>query len=247
MSHYNHRKLDTPVCSHCEACKTSVFSSLTPEILDQISAEKTCAIYKKGQTIFYEGNQPHGVFCIHSGKVKIHKLGDDGREQIVRFAKSGNVLGYRAMLSDEHYYASATALEDTTVCFFPKNVYMTALKNNADLALQTIRLLAYDLRSAEMMVTNMAQKQVKERVADALVMLKDYYGVEDDGATINAVLTREEIANIAGTSTETSIRMLAGLKNDKVISLVGKKIKILDMARLEQIAHAPDFTSHGHS
>lgn len=245
MGYHSHNKPDKPDCRECVSCKYSVFSSLPGETLQQLATEKTYAVYKKGQVIFYEGNLPHGVFCIFSGKVKVHKLGDDGREQIVRFAKAGNVLGYRAMLSEEHYFASATALEDTTVCFFSKSSYMAALKGNVELALQTIRLLASDLRSAEMMVTNMAQKQVKERVADALLMLKDYYGLENDNSTINAILTREEIANIAGTSTETSIRMLTALKNDKAISLLGKKIRIIDTHKLEQIAHSVD--QHMHS
>ncbi len=244
MASQNNSKTEKPLCTGCEGCKTSVFSSLPPEILNLMSAEKTHAVYKKGQVIFYEGNLPHGVFCIFSGKVKIHKLGDDGREQIVRFAKAGNVLGYRAMLSDEHYYASATALEDSTVCFFPKTVYMNALKGNPDLALQTIRLLAADLRSAEMMVTNMARKQVKERIADALIMLKEYYGTEDDQQTINASLTREVIANIAGTSTETTIRTLAALQREKVLGLVGKKIRIVDQHKLELIAHPVDLNHH---
>lgn len=237
MTFTSSKKQTPPNCSECKSCGSSVFSSLSHEILDKLGREKTYALYKKGQVVFCEGNIPSGLFCINTGKVKIHKLGSDGREQIVRFAKPGNVIGYRAMLSDDRYFATATALEDTSICFYPKSSYLELLKSDPEISLQTIKILASDLRSAEMMITNMAHKQVKERVAEALLLLKSYYGLADDKETINAVVTREEIANIAGTSTETSIRTLANLKNENVLILQGKKIRIIDLDKLERIAH----------
>lgn len=190
--------------------------------------------------IFYEGNHPQGLYCIYSGKVKIHKLGHDGKDQILRLAKKGNVIGYRALLSDDTYHASATAMEDSVICFFPKGVYQTQIIANPALSMQIIKLLSADLKLAEHKAMNMVQKQVSERIAEALLMLKEFFGLEPDNATINTVLTRESIGNIAGTTTETAIRMLSELKKNKTIDLIGKKIKILNNKELIRMASLAD-------
>lgn len=230
------KKIEVPKCEECSNLQGSIFCMLGRQELEQLGATKSYNLYKKGQVIFYEGNQPQGVYCINSGKVKIHKLGDDGKEQIVRLAKKGSVVGYRALLSEDCYYATATALENTLVCFFPKMVYLNLLMNNQQFSMKTIQMLASDLRMAEQMLTNMAQKQVRERMAEALLLLKEFFGVEEDGITINTILTREDIGNIAGTTTETSIRVLSELNTMGVIELKGRKIRIIKPKELVRIA-----------
>ena len=106
--------------------------------------------------------------------------------------------------------------------------------------MKTIQILAADLRTAELMITNMAQKHVKERMAEALLLLKEFFGLEEDNATISTVLTRADIGNIAGTTTETSIRILSDLNRKKIIKLNGKKIKILDGPELFRMANIPE-------
>jgi CRP-like cAMP-binding protein len=231
------KKIDAPSCQDCPSRSSSVFCAMHDPDLEKLSASKSFTAYRKGQAIFTEGGQPYGLFCISTGKVKVHKLGDDGKEQIVRFAKPGNVLGYRALMSGDSYNATATALEETYACCFPKSVYFEVLKSNANLSFLIIKQLAQDLRGAEKMIISMAQKHVRERVADALLMLSSYYGVSATDSTINAILTREEISDIAGTSTETTIRVLSDLKKEKCISFVGKKIKILNQPALLQSAN----------
>jgi CRP/FNR family transcriptional regulator len=231
------KKIDVPRCSGCEAFNVSMFCSLNNSEEENVSDNKTHNVYKKGQVIFYEGHVPQNLFCIFSGKVKIFKLGDDGKEQIVRFAKNSDIIGYRALLSGENYFASATAIEETVVCSFPKNTIDELLESNSKFALQTIKLLSKDLRKAEQMILNMAQKHVRERIAEALLMLKEYYGTDSITGTINTTLTREEIANIAGTSTETCIRILSEFNRDRVIKLIGKRIKVASVPKLLQIAN----------
>ncbi|MEK6615733.1 MAG: Crp/Fnr family transcriptional regulator [Bacteroidota bacterium] len=231
------KKVEVPSCEKCRNFNHSSFCSLNKTEQYQFSEHKSFNLYKKGQVIFYEGNQPQGLYCIYSGKVKIHKLGDDGKDQIVRLAKTGNIIGYRALLSADNYYATATALENTFVCFFPKAIYLNLLMNNPEFAMETIKMLSGNLRNAEQMITNMAQKQVRERMAGALLFLKDFFGLEDDSATINTVMTRQDIGNIAGTTTETSIRVLSDFNKNKIIRIVGKKIKILNKKELSRIAN----------
>lgn len=234
------KKIEVPRCSDCEAFNVSMFCSTNTAEEVTLSDNKGHNIYKKGQVIFYEGHQPQNLFCIYSGKVKIFKLGDDGKEQIVRFAKKSDLIGYRALLSGENYFASASAIEETIVCSFPKNIIEELLDHNSKFSMQTIKLLSKDLRIAEQMILNMAQKHVRERIAEALLMLKEYYGTDSITGTINTTLTREEIANIAGTSTETCIRILSEFNRDRVIKLIGKRIKIASIPKLLHIANIPE-------
>jgi CRP/FNR family transcriptional regulator, polysaccharide utilization system transcription regulator len=231
---------ENPHCTSCAYKNDSVLKHCTLEEFDTLIEQKTYNIYKKGQIIFYEGNQPQGLYCIHEGKVKVHKLGEEGKEQIVRFAKIGNLLGYRALLSGETYNASATALEDTKMCYIPRNTFLKLVQQNSSLSIETIRLLTNDLKKAEQKIMNMAQKPVRERMAEALLILKECYGLETDNATIASVLTRRDIASIAGTTTETSIRVLSDLNKEGVVELNGKKIRILNLNKLIKIANILD-------
>lgn len=204
------------------------------------SAAKSCVVYKKGQLIFSEGSHALGIFCINNGKVKLARSGQDGKEQIVRLAKEGDVLGYRALLSNERYAAAAVALDDTVVCFVPRDTFYNALKESAGLSLEIIKTLASELGKAEQTITDLAQKPVRERLAEGLLFLKETYGFEEDDATLAVVLSREDIANLVGTATETAIRLLSELKHDKIVEFMGKKIRILDMPRLIKTANLYD-------
>ncbi|HET6992661.1 MAG TPA: Crp/Fnr family transcriptional regulator [Bacteroidia bacterium] len=226
-----------PPCEECTTRSTSMFCNVELMQLQKLSSEKTSSTYKKGQTIFYEDRQPHGVYCIYSGKVKIHKSGENGQEQIVRFARPGSIIGYRALLNGDNYSASATALENTVACYFPKHTFIELLKSNQDFSLLTIRQLASDLRTAEHMLTSMAHKFVDERMAEALILLKECYGFEAETSTINAVLSRRELASITGTTTETAIRVISDFKDKNLIRINGKRIEILDIEKLYKIAN----------
>ncbi|MBL4594573.1 MAG: Crp/Fnr family transcriptional regulator [Flavobacteriales bacterium] len=137
--------VDIPSCSNCGNGNT-IFCCLPSEELDKLSVNKDNNFFKKGQVIFYEGNHPHGMYCIYKGKVKISKLGDEGKEQIVRFAGEGELLGYRSSLSNESYKATATAMEDCYICHIPKDKFSDVLNNNSNFSLEIIKLLSNDLK-----------------------------------------------------------------------------------------------------
>lgn len=224
----------------CETCGTkhkSIFCHLDVGEIAVFNSAKSCMSFKKGQVIFNEGGHPLGLFCINDGKVKLEHSGIDGKEQIVRMAKGGDVLGYRALLSSERYNATAVALDDTDVCFIPKEPFFDVLKTNPRLSLDIIKMLSTELRKAEDTITDLAQKPVRERMAEALLFLKETYGYEEDGATINVVLSREDIANLVGTATETAIRLLSEFKKDGMVESVGKKLKITDSEKLIKTAN----------
>lgn len=233
-------KIEQSDCASCESRGKSVFCELHKEEMEQLDAEKGCSIYKKGQVVFNAGAYPHGLFCVKEGKIKIFRIGDEGKEQIVRLAREGDILGYRALLSGDKYASSAEVIEDSKICFIPSQAFLKILEGNGILSMQLMKLLSQDLKNAEHKMIDLAQKPVRERVAEALLYLKQTYGLTEDGQTINVVLSREDIANIVGTATETTIRLLSELKNDQVIALNGKRISILNQQLLIKAANVYD-------
>lgn len=227
-------------CEHCESRYKSIFCDLKGEQLATLNESKGCNIFKKGQTIFSEGFFPQGLFCVNSGKIKISQAGDNGREQIIRLTKEGDILGYRALLSGEKYSASAVALEDCNVCLIPKDIFFSIVESESSLSMQIMKLLSHDLGKAEHKITDLAQKPVRERMAEAILFLKETYGTESDGKTLNVTLSREDIANIVGTATETAIRLLSEFKTDLMIELQSKKIKIVNADKLIKTANIHD-------
>ncbi len=224
----NRKNIKLP-CLICPGREHSMFKDSSETDLKIISQNKTCIKYKKGQTLFYEGTRPMGLFCINSGKVKVYKVNSEGKEQIIKLSKPGDFLGYRALISDEFYNSSATVIEEGAICYIPKEDFIKVLHNNFEFFKLMASKMAHELGKTEKKLMTLAQKSVRERLATTLLMLKDNYGV--DGAErdlINITLSREDLANIIGTATESVIRLLSDFKTQQLISFEGKKIKILD-------------------
>ncbi len=216
-------------CALCPGRDQSLFSELPREELDKLSNRKTCIRYKKGQTLFYEDTRPMGLFCINSGKVKVYKINSDGKEQILKLGKSGDFLGYRALISEEFYNASATVIEEGAICYIPKADFLEILQKNPGFFQKMAKKVAHDLGMMERKLMTIAQKSVRERLATTLLMLKETYGMDgEESDLIDIALSREDLANIIGTATETVIRLLSDFKSQKLIALEGKKIKVLN-------------------
>lgn len=193
--------------------------------------------YKKSEFIFKEGTYPFGIYYLKVGKVKLVKTGLDGREHILRLNREGDLVGYRSLFSDSGYNASAVCLEDCEVSFVPRDILLDAVKENNQLAFKVINMLAEDLKLADLHLTNLAQKPVRERVAQALIFIKETYGFDGDSKTLDAQFSRDDIANIVGTATENTIRVLSDFKKEGILILDKKKISIQDYPKLEKIAN----------
>lgn len=221
----------------CFARNDSVFSTLTTTELNELEENKSYISFGDGELIFKERQRPFGIYIVQDGKVKISKYGFEGREYIVRFAKKGNIIGYRSFFNDEHYSCSATAISETLLCFISGDVILDLIRRNPELALQFMKYLAQDLKYAEKKSISIAQKPVRERVAESIIILKDIYGFEQNNTIVDVSLKRDEIASIAGTSRETVTRLLSEFSDEKILLLEGRKIRILDMPRLQAIAN----------
>jgi len=206
-----------------------MFNEIPEQALCTLSEHKSTLAHNKGQVLFLEGTQPMGLFCISEGKVKIYKTDDSGREQIVRLAKDGDFLGYRALLSGENYNSSATILENAKVCFIPKSSFTDLISKDQDFQNKLMQAVCHDLGVMEQKMADMANKTVRQRLATTLLMLKNSYGIDGDQKTeIDIALTREDLAKIVGTATETLIRLLSDFKKDGLIDINGKKISIVN-------------------
>ncbi len=225
---------------HCRDCKhrhIGRFNGMSSESLDILSNNKTCNIYKKGQLLLHEGSRPMGVYCIKQGKVKVFKLGQQGKEQITAILKEGDLVGYRAMLGDSLFHVSVEALEDVIACHIPKSDFMAAFESDKSLHAQIIGELSNEVIGLTSIITDLAQKPVRERTAAALVMLRDVYKNEnaETDSVVDINLTRESLANIVGTATETLIRILHDFKEENLIESKGRKLVVKDIKKLERI------------
>jgi len=194
----------------------------------------------RGDRVFGEGQYARGLYCLHSGHAKVVKYGHDGREQILRFAGPGDTLGYAAMITGEPYTVEAIAVEDSSVCFIPTELIQRYLRDNAHMALSVMQVMSHELQDTERRVVELAQKSVRERVAEALLVLRDTFGTEEDGETLNLPLTREEIADIVGTAPESLIRMLSELRANDIIETKGRRIRVKNIKALIDAANLGD-------
>lgn len=224
-------------CQICLSGHMSLLSELDDSELSLLSARKSRVTYKKGQILFYEGTRPMGLFCVHEGKVKVSKIGSNGKEQILNISKKDDFLGYRSLLGEELYGASATVIQEATVCFIPKNDFLAVLNGNPIFLQKMLKIVSSELGVTEQKLADLAQKSVRERLAVTLLMLKETYGVEgEQSELIDLVLSREDLGNIVGTATETVIRLLSEFKSNGLVALENKKIKVLDVEMLKKEA-----------
>jgi CRP-like cAMP-binding protein len=196
-----------PLCGKCAPESCSLFRHLTPEETEILNFDKDFRQYKRGDILYQEGNRISGFFCINSGIIKVFKTGFDGKEQIIRFAKRGDFIAYRSVLSNEPACTSAKVIEDTNVCFIPTEILIQLIKTNPSFSLELLKLACHELGEANSFITDIAQKTVRERLAEILILLVHDFGLDEE-KYLKISLTREELANIVGTATEWVIRLL---------------------------------------
>ena len=225
-----------PICDDCISKGHSIFKDLTPEQLESIHFGKGCSLYKRGNIIYHEGHRINGFYCVQTGIIKIYKTGIDGKEQIIRFAKTGDIIGFRSVLSKELACTTAKVIEDAVLCFVPSENLFQLVRENSAFSMLLMQLACHELGEANSFITDIAQKTVRERLAEILLMLMDTFGLDNE-KVLQISLTREDLANMVGTATESVIRLLSEFKLDNIIDLHGRKISLLDLPSLRKIAN----------
>ncbi len=229
-------EIPVPFCNKCAFEINSIFKHLTKDEADELNYLKEFRVFKKGAVLYQEGNRISGFYCINKGIIKVFKTGPDGKEQIIRFAKPGDIIAYRSVLSNEPACTTAKVLEEAYTCFFPSDILSRLVKVNPNFALELVKLICEELGEANSYITDIAQKTVRERLAEVLLKLISDFGI-DENNQLKITLTREELANIVGTATESVIRLLSEFKADRLVDLSGRKIIILNLKGLEKISN----------
>ncbi len=219
-------------CEQCIARQLNAMRSMSKEQLKRITACKSTRVYKKGSIIFDERESLQGVYCIKKGACKLSKLSENGKDQTVKLIGYGELLGQRSVISDERTNLRAIAINDLEVCFIPKKEIINCLHENTEFSFDVMQQFAQDLKEAEDDLINMAQKTVKQRLAETLLYIERTFGTTENGF-FNVILSREDYANIVGTATETVIRLLSQFKKEGYISTENKKIKINNKEALQ--------------
>ena len=213
-----------------------IFSALTDEEKTFLIKNHTTIKYKKNQNIYYEGEKPTGLLCLGSGKVKIFREGVGGRDQIVKFANAPEFIGYRALFADENHIASAVVIESSTIFHIKKDIIFKLLESNNTLCQNIIKSFATELGFSRYRTVSLTQKHVRGRIAESLLIMRDTYGYEEDGCTLNIYLSREDLANFSNMTSSNAIRTLTNFVNEQVIVVDGRVIKIIDEEKLERIS-----------
>jgi CRP-like cAMP-binding protein len=212
-------------CEKCGHRMTNAICSTSPEVWKLLDQVKQKTIFKAHQIIFYQDNEPLGLYTISSGLVKLEVTSVSGQNHTLRYLGAGSALGYRSLFANEKYQATAIAIEKTEICFIPKNTVMDIFKQHPEAALKILESLSKDLRQAEEKWTSQMDKDASERIAEALIFLQDHFQHQN--------WTRKEIAEWAGTTPETVIRTLAQFEQEGFVDQSqGRTIKLINKQKL---------------
>lgn len=220
-------------CNTCLNESCLIKNNLKSDLVTRFALEKTEIKCKKGQQFIIEGAPVNGLFFVLHGKIKVYRTGINGREQIVRFAKEGEIIGHRGFGTEEYYSIGAIALEDTVLCYFSKEMLQKVLKNDAGFAYDLMLFYANELNRSEAKVKSISQMTVRERVVDSLLYILRKFHTNSQGF-LNLTLSRKEYADYAGTTEEQVIRIFSTLRKEKLIVTKGKKVGILDIDLLKK-------------
>ena len=223
-------------CINCTKRPLSLLDDLQPEELNILEQGKYSQIYKAGDILFQEGDEPKGLICLHTGKVKITKNGLFEAPLIVSLKRPVDFIGLDALVLEKKHDTTATVLEDSKVCVLKKSKFLKILNSNVGLSLKVMRLLANQLRLADDRMLKLTQKHMRARMADALLLLYSEYGTLSDNNTLNVQLKRADLAAMANMTPANAIRVLSLFVKEGLIETNKRQIKINNIQSLRQIS-----------
>lgn len=222
-------------CLQCTSRCASILAHLDTDLLTYVDSAKGCNFYSAKQTLHHEGEIAHGVFVIHSGRVKLLKTDINGNSYIVRIAGQGDLFGYHSMLNQTPYCLSAITLEDSVICFLDGAIFLKLIGSSTKTALNLMKLMATNMQTLENQLISMARKSIRERFIELLAQLSTQHGQPcADGTIITIHLTRDEMADLIGTSHESVTRLLSDCKQEGLIRVEGRRITVINLAALSQ-------------
>lgn len=210
----------------------SIFKNIPDEIKLRLEKQMINRTYRKGQNIFLEGSYPAGIFYLKEGLVKKFKTDNSGKEHILYLCSTGELLGYPALLCNEPYPDSASALEISYLGFISKDLFLKTTNESNELMLALLSSLSHEFSVMVNSVTVFARMTVRERLALILLVLTAKFKKKNSPKPIEIILSRQDLANMVGTATETLVRLLQVLKKDGIIEIKEKNIIVLNPKEL---------------
>lgn len=204
------------------------------DVLQALKEDRSTDVYKKKQLIYNEGNHALRLFYIESGKVKTYKTNDDGKELVIDLYNAGDFFGYNALLEGTGYKESAEAIEDAEIAAIPRDEFEKLMNSNKEVMKKFIQLLAKNVSEKEKQLLSLAYNSLRKKVADALVTIYIKYNA-DESPNFTIDMSRENLANIAGTAKESLIRTLSDFKDEKLIDIVQGEIVVKDIRKLRSL------------
>jgi len=227
-----------PYIEICIEGASSIFKVLSPSEKEMLDQHHLVMAFKKGEAILSEGSRPKGIICFASGSAKLFSIGAGNREQIIKILRPMDFVSFRTLFSDSPYPYSVVALEETSTIVFEKHTLSRILRHNAELGIKFIKTVSEDLIFSNNRLISLTQKHVRGRLAESLLILRDAYGFDEDGRTLKAFLSREDLAHLSNMTTSNAIRTLSGFADENLVEIHGRKIVILDMKQLEEISES---------
>lgn len=213
-----------------------IWDLLTPEQKSFIDGASEVKKYRKNEMIHHEGDSPTHIMMVISGTVRLSKEGVGQRIQIIRLLKPHDMFGYRSAIVGDKHSSCASALEQTVVYRVQREAFLQVVQRNNAFCFGVLVAIAKDLAISESRTVNLTQKHIRGRLAETLLTLKQTYGMDEDGVTIAMYMSREDLANMSNMTTSNAIRTLSQFANEGLISIDGRKIKLLEEDELMRIS-----------
>ena len=228
-------KIPLPELDACYQKLKRTFATLTADEARSLLAPGAVRYYKKGEQVYSEGARIKGCYFVYSGIIKIYQTGHEGKNQIIKFDREGDIFGFRSVIRREPACSSVEPLTDAILCYIPDAALLHLIKSNAGFAYDMVQIACKELGESNHYIRDIAQKSVRERLAEVLLTIAADFGMEKDG-TLKLNITREDLSNIVGTATETVIRLLSDYKSEGLVDSLGRKIVLLNIEKLKTIA-----------
>lgn len=228
-------KIPLPELDACYQKLKRTFATLTADEARSLLTPGAVRYYKKGEQVYSEGARIKGCYFVYSGIIKIYQTGHEGKNQIIKFDREGDIFGFRSVIRREPACSSVETLTDAILCYIPDAALLHLIKSNAGFAYDMVQIACKELGESNHYIRDIAQKSVRERLAEVLLTIAADFGMEKDG-TLKLSITREDLSNIVGTATETVIRLLSDYKSEGLVDSLGRKIVLLNIEKLKTIA-----------
>ena len=226
---------ETADINQVEKNPIEIFDCLTDSELEMLSEKMVYRHYRKREVVCIEGKRINGIYIVYEGILKIVKTGINGKEQIIRFARQGDIIGLCPVIENKVSDTTSCAISETTICYIPCDLLRMLFNNNFEFAFRLLRIICQELGETNISLTNMSQRSVRERTAHILLLISDLFEINTEQQPKKILLNREDLANMVGATTESTIRMLSEFKSDNLIELKGKRMKILNAHKLENL------------